>query len=118
LPELAAPERDEAGEPGAPSVLGTVKAQPVEIATRIRAQRRLLRRVLRVSLPVTIIGAALLFGAGSSASDPRMNVVVIPTIVAFFATWLSMLGMWVLGVRDLRNMFRPGSAQAYDEHGE
>jgi hypothetical protein len=43
---------------------------------------------------------------------------VIPTIVAFFATWLSMLGMWVLGVRDLRNMFRPSSAQAYDEHGE
>jgi hypothetical protein len=88
---------------------------PVEISGRIRAQRRMLGRVLRVSIPVTLVGFVIAFAAGSHLSEPWVNVVIVPTFLAFFASWFSMLALWVLGLRDVRNMLRPGSAAAYNK---
>jgi hypothetical protein len=89
---------------------------PVEIAGRIRAQRQVIGRILRVSVPVTLVGFVIVFAADSHMDEPWMNVVIVPTFLAFFATWFSILGLWVLGIRDFRNMLRPGSADADDEH--
>jgi len=62
-----------------------------------------------------VIGFVIAFAAGSHASEPWMNVVMVPTIVAFFASWFSILLLWVLGIRDFRNMLRPDSADAYNK---
>jgi len=86
---------------------------PVEIANRIRAQRRFLQRIVRVTFPITAIGVAIIFAAGTRVSEAAMNVVLVPTVIAFFATWFSLVALWALGFRDLRNMLRPGSAEAY-----
>ena len=89
---------------------------PVRIADRIRAQRRMLRRILRVSLPLTLIGFVIVFAVGSRVSEQSMSVVILPTVLAFFTSWLSIWGLWVLGIRDFRNMLRPGSAEAYEQN--
>ena len=75
----------------------------------------MLQRILWVSIPITLIGFVIAFAAGSRLSEPAMNVVIVPTFFAFFASWFSILGLWVLGIRDFRNMLRPGSADAYNK---
>ena len=86
---------------------------PIEIADRIRRQRRVLRRVLWVSLPIALTGIVIVFAAQSRVTESLMNLVIVPTFLGFIASWLSFWGLWILGIRDFRNMFRPGSAEAY-----
>jgi len=88
---------------------------PTAVARRIRTQRRILTRILRVSIPIMLLGVAAAFALGERVAETRMNVVIIPTLLAFFVSWLSILALWVLGVRDMRNKFRPGSAGAYED---
>jgi hypothetical protein len=92
-----------------------VAKDPIVVAKQIRAQRRTLSRVLRISLPITLVGFAILLAIGSRVSESRATVIALTTVLAFLVSWLSILGLSVLGVRDLRNMLRPGSAAAYDE---
>ena len=87
---------------------------PVEIAERIRMQRRALRRVARLSVPVSLIGFAIIYATASRVSGALANLVMVPTVLAFLVSWLCFWGLWVLGLRDFRNMLRPGSADAYD----
>ena len=88
---------------------------PAEIAERIRAQRRFLQRIVFVTFPIALVGMGIMVVAQPHVSKTAINLVIVPTVIAFFAAWFSILALWLLGFRDLRNMFRPGSADAYEK---
>ena len=88
---------------------------PDVVARRLRAQRRVLIRVLCVSLPTTAVGFAVIFLAESRLSENTMNVVIVPTFLAFAVSWLALAANGVIRLRHLRNMFRPGSAKSYQD---
>ena len=92
---------------------------PAAIAARLRARRAPFERVFRLSAPGAFIGIPLcMVLAAVKAPELLQTVVGVPVILAFAAAWVSGVALWILGIRDMRNMFRPGSARAYDSRGE
>jgi uncharacterized membrane protein (DUF485 family) len=94
-------------------------ADPAVIAARLARQRARLHRVLRVSVPTTLIGFPLVIAFDQPAlrgiADRAKVVVSIIAVVGFLTTWVCLLAYWVNRLRDMRNMFRPGSARAYED---
>ena len=94
-------------------------ADPAVIAARLGRQRERLHRVLRVSVPTTVIGFPLIIAFGLSAlrgiPDRVKLVVSVIAVIGFFTTWVCLLVYWVNRVRDMRNMLRPGSARVYED---
>ena len=94
-------------------------ADPAVIAAKLGRQRARLHRVLWVSVPTTLIGFPLIIAFGLPAlrgiPNPVKLVVSIIAVVGFFTTWVCLLVYWVNRLRDLRNMFRPGSARVYED---
>lgn len=95
-----------------------MSADPVAIAARLHRQMAPFRRIVRVTGPVVVLGMPLLIAlVALGAPEMLTNILGIPVLLAFLVTWVSLLALWVLGLRNFRNMFRPGSAQAYDAEG-
>ena len=93
-----------------------MSADPVVIAARTRARQAVLARVLTTTAPIAVGGIPLLMLlAAFDAPLVLQYVIGVPVLVAFAVTLLAVIALWVVGVRDVRNWFRPGSARAYDE---
>jgi hypothetical protein len=86
----------------------------VELA-KLRRERRAVIRVLRVSGPIAALGMLMLFFADSHLSDAVLELIALPTFVAFIVTFIALALLGGIRGRDIANRFRPGSARAYDD---
>jgi hypothetical protein len=88
---------------------------PVAEAKRLRAQRRSMWRVARVSSPIAVLGIAMVILGDSRLPPSVVAIVALPAAAASFVTLFALFSLPGNLGRDIANRFRPGSASAYDD---